>query len=194
VPAAAYLSKVANCSCHVHRQDGKCREALHEQSRNPVPLRAFVASFLVPGAGLEPAHSLEPRILSPLCLPVPPSGHIVSVGMQLLPPLAACLCPGTRARVENCAQSVARHSSGGHWSQAHARACADLLHASAIRQSLTGGNGPGLPPLCIWQYFALFFAGCKDLPCLNSGRTYTAGNLLLLQQRIRRLVCHREDV
>ena len=32
---------------------------------------------MVPAAGLEPARLLGRGILSPLCLPIPPSGHIV---------------------------------------------------------------------------------------------------------------------
>jgi hypothetical protein len=32
---------------------------------------------LVPGAGLEPARPKEHRILSPACLPIPPSGHLI---------------------------------------------------------------------------------------------------------------------
>ena len=34
-------------------------------------------SRLVPGAGLEPARPKEHRILSPACLPIPPSGHLI---------------------------------------------------------------------------------------------------------------------
>ena len=34
---------------------------------------------LVPGAGLEPARPEEHRILSPACLPIPPSGRLVSL-------------------------------------------------------------------------------------------------------------------
>ena len=31
---------------------------------------------MVPGAGLEPARSFLRGILSPLCLPIPPPGHL----------------------------------------------------------------------------------------------------------------------
>ena len=34
---------------------------------------------LVPGAGLEPARSRLRGILSPLCLPIPPPGQLVSM-------------------------------------------------------------------------------------------------------------------
>lgn len=34
-------------------------------------------SRYVPGAGLEPARPEEHRILSPACLPIPPSGHLI---------------------------------------------------------------------------------------------------------------------
>ncbi len=35
-------------------------------------------AFLVPGAGLEPARCRHRRILSPVRLPVPPPGQLVS--------------------------------------------------------------------------------------------------------------------
>ena len=34
---------------------------------------------MVPGAGLEPARHCWRGILSPLCLPIPPPGHIVNL-------------------------------------------------------------------------------------------------------------------
>ena len=36
----------------------------------------LVINKLVPGAGLEPARHRWRGILSPLCLPIPPPGHI----------------------------------------------------------------------------------------------------------------------
>ena len=37
----------------------------------------FRAQFFVPGAGIEPARHCCHRILSPACLPIPPSRHLV---------------------------------------------------------------------------------------------------------------------
>ena len=34
---------------------------------------------MVPRAGLEPARSCLRGILNPLCLPIPPPGHIISI-------------------------------------------------------------------------------------------------------------------
>ena len=39
------------------------------------PINTIVKSLLVPAAGLEPARLLGRGILSPLCLPIPPSGR-----------------------------------------------------------------------------------------------------------------------
>ena len=38
--------------------------------------RGFRVAKLVPGAGLEPARPCEREILSLLCLPIPPPGHL----------------------------------------------------------------------------------------------------------------------
>ncbi len=40
---------------------------------------SFKERKMVPGAGLEPAHSNERGILNPLCLPISPPGHWVSL-------------------------------------------------------------------------------------------------------------------
>ena len=34
---------------------------------------------MVPGAGLEPARPYRRGILNPLCLPIPPPGHRISI-------------------------------------------------------------------------------------------------------------------
>ena len=34
---------------------------------------------MVPGAGLEPARHCWRGILSPLCLPIPPPGHLINI-------------------------------------------------------------------------------------------------------------------
>ena len=38
---------------------------------------------MVPEAGLEPARYFYRGILSPLCLPIPPLGHIILIGTKL---------------------------------------------------------------------------------------------------------------
>ena len=49
---------------------------------------------MVPGAGLEPAHSYERGILNPLCLPISPPGQ------RVLTTLRKCSGGGTRSRTE----------------------------------------------------------------------------------------------
>ena len=45
---------------------------------------AVAAVYMVPGAGIEPARSLKREILSLLCLPISPSGLLLSLHAAIL--------------------------------------------------------------------------------------------------------------
>ncbi len=50
-----------------------------DHARNKTKHAFLVTAKKVPGAGIEPARTYKVhRILSPACLPVPPSGYLVN--------------------------------------------------------------------------------------------------------------------